>query len=415
MKNFSPIRGTSDYLPKEAKIREIVRSKILESYQNNGYNLITTPILENLELLNMSEGGDNLKLMFKTIKRGEKLNLNKENLCEADLVEEGLRYDLTVPLARFYANNREKLPTPFKAIQIDSAFRAERPQKGRMRQFMQCDIDIFGDNSINAELDLLKTALDTFATIGFEDVAVKINDRRILKSIVLSAGFSEEEFSTVCVSLDKIDKIGINGIMMELVEKGFEAEKINKLVDIVNDCLAAGLEATKKYGANQEVVENLKYLILTLNKLTNGNAKIEFDLSIIRGQGYYTGTVFEFFSNSLGMAIGGGGRYDNMINKIVGIDVSAVGASIGFERISLILLERGITFDGKKNLALLYEADDDILQVYKVKEQLMKEFNVSLFLKPKNMKNFYDKIVEVADLVTSVRDFKENKPHKVLN
>ncbi len=415
MKNFSPIRGTSDYLPKEAKMREIVRSKILESYQNNGYNLITTPILENLELLNMSDGGDNLKLMFKTIKRGDKLDLTKENLCEADLVEEGLRYDLTVPLARFYANNREKLPTPFKAIQIDSAFRAERPQRGRMRQFNQCDIDVFGDNSINAELDLLKTALDTFSILGFDDVSVKINDRRILKAIVSTAGFSDEEFSTVCVSLDKIDKIGINGIMMELVEKGFEAEKINSLVDIVNDCLENGLETVLKYGADQEVVENLNYLISTLNQLTKGKAKIDFDLSIIRGQGYYTGTVFEFFSNSLGMAIGGGGRYDKMINKIVGIDVPAVGASIGFERICLILLEQRATFAGKQNLALLYENDDNILEVYRIKEQLMSNFNVSLFLKPKNMKNFYEKIVEVANFATSVKDFKENKPHKALN
>ena len=209
MKNFSPIRGTNEYLPKEAKIREIVRQKILTSYQNNGYNLISTPILENLELLNMSEGGDNLKLMFKTIKRGDKLDLTKANLCEADIVEEGLRYDLTVPLARFYANNREKLPNPFKAIQIDYSFRAERPQRGRLRQFTQCDIDVFGDSSINAELDLLKTALDTYKSLGFDKLTLKINNRKILNQLVLFAGFKEENINTVCVTLDKIDKIGV--------------------------------------------------------------------------------------------------------------------------------------------------------------------------------------------------------------
>ena len=155
MKNFNPIRGTADYLPNEATLRESLRRIILDSYMSNGYNLIDTPILENLEFLNSSEGGDNLRLMFKTIRRGDKLDLSKPNLTEADIVEEGLRYDLTVPLVRMYSNNREKLPTPFKSIQIGSAFRAERPQRGRNRQFIQCDIDIFDDSSITAELHIL--------------------------------------------------------------------------------------------------------------------------------------------------------------------------------------------------------------------------------------------------------------------
>ncbi len=414
MKNFNPIRGTSDYMPREASMREVVRQKILSSYQKNGYNLISTPILENLELLNMSDGGDNLKLMFKTVKRGDKLDLTKPNLTEADIVEEGLRYDLTVPLARFYANNREKLPTPFKAIQIDSAFRAERPQRGRMRQFVQCDIDVFGDKTIRAELDLLKTALDTFASIGFNDITIKINDRRILNAIVLSAGFKEDDFQTVCVTLDKLDKIGINGIMMELIEKGFDAENINRLVDVLNDCLENGLNATVKHGASSETVKNLAELIKNLNLMKNGEQKVEFDLTVIRGQGYYTGTVFEFFSDSLGSAIGGGGRYDNMINKIVGIEVPAVGASIGFERIALIMLEKGVKFDARSNLALLFDEDDDVSKVYEIKNKLMESYNVSLFLRPKNMKSFYDKVVEVADSVTSVKDYLENKSIKQL-
>lgn len=414
MKNFSPIRGTNDYMPKEAKIREIVRQKILASYQNNGYNLITTPILENLELLNMSDGGDNLKLMFKTVKRGDKLDLTKDNLTEADIVEEGLRYDLTVPLARFYANNREKLPTPFKAIQIDCAFRAERPQRGRLRQFTQCDIDVFGDSSINAELELLKTALDTYRNLSFNKLTLKINDRRILNQLVLFAGFKSEEINTVCVTLDKLDKIAVTGVVMELIEKGFETEKINKLVEEINDVLNAGLSAVLKYGCEPKLVEDIEYLINNLNKLTNNQFDICFDISIVRGQGYYTGPVFEFYADGFAGAIGAGGRYDKMVEKMVGVSVPAVGASIGFERISLILLEKGVKFEDKENLALLYDVEDDVIEVFKIKEELMKQYNVSLFRRPKNMKTFYEKIGEVANLVTSVKDVKEGKEIKIL-
>lgn len=414
MKNFSPIRGTNDYMPKEAKVREIVRQKILSVYQNNGYNLISTPILENLELLNMSDGGDNLKLMFKTVKRGDKLDLTKENLTEADITEEGLRYDLTVPLARFYANNREKLPTPFKAIQMDYAFRAERPQRGRLRQFTQCDIDVFGDSSINAELELLKTAYEAYSNLGFDNLVVKINDRRVLNALVLNAGFSESDFSSVCVALDKIDKVGVNGMMMELIEKGMPTEAINKLVDEINDIIENGLSAVLKYGVEEKVVEDLNYLISSLKAITNNKINAVYDVSIIRGQGYYTGTVFEFYCDGINSAVGGGGRYDKMVEKMVGISVPAVGASIGFERISLVLLEQGKTFEAKENLALIYDENDDITEVYKLKEELKKKYNVSLFMRPKNMKSFYEKIQEVAKFVTSFKDQQENKEIKVL-
>lgn len=414
MKNFSPIRGTNDYGPKDAKIREIVRQKILESYQNNGYNLITTPILENLELLNMSEGGDNLKLMFKTVKRGDKLDLTKENLTEADIVEEGLRYDLTVPLARFYANNREKLPTPFKSIQIDYSFRAERPQRGRDRQFIQCDIDVFGDPTINAELELLKTLIETYNTLGFNDLTLKINNRQILSQLVLFAGFNPEEVNTICVTLDKLDKIAVTGVVMELIEKGFDTEKINKLVEEINDVTENGIDSVSKYGVEQKIVDDMKYLINSLNAITNNRFDIRFDISIVRGQGYYTGPVFEFYTSGFGGAIGGGGRYDKMVEKMVGISVPAVGFGMGFEPVTMLIRERGIKFDSKENLALIYDNEDDIVEVFKIKEQLMKDYNVSLFRRPKNMKTFYEKIGEVAGYVTSVRDVKENKEIKVL-
>ena len=414
MKNFNPIRGTYDYLPKDAKIREQLRQKILASFQNNGYNLISTPIFEHLELLNSSDGGDNLKLMFKTIKRGDKLDLSKSGLTIADIVEEGLRYDLTVPLARFYANNREKLPTPFKAIQIDNVFRAERPQKGRNRQFMQCDIDVFGDESINAELELLKTALDTYKKIGFNKLTLKINDRRILNQLVVFAGFKQDEISTVCVSLDKLDKISVTGVMMELIEKGMEAEKINKLVDILNDVLDNGLDCVCKYGVKSEDAENIKYLIKNLNTLTDCMYDIKFDVSIVRGQGYYTGTVYEFYADGISSAIGGGGRYDKMVGVMTGVDTPAVGVSIGFERVALLIKENSEQ-DLKQSLALLYDKDDDILEVFKIKNSLMQKYDVSLYIRPKNMKNFYDKITEVANCVVSVKDYKEGKEIKKLS
>lgn len=415
MKNFNPIRGTNDYMPRDAKVRELVKEKILSSYQSNGYNLIQTPILESLDFLDNSDGGDNLKLIFRTIKRGDKLDLTKPNLTVKDIAEEGLRYDLTVPLARFYANNREKLPTPFKAIQIDYSFRAERPQRGRDRQFIQCDIDVFGDKSIMAELELMKTTIDTYNLIGFDDLTVKVNDRRILNAIVLNAGFEPEQVNTVCVSLDKIDKISLNGVMMELIEKGFDIAKINTLVDSLNDVLENGIDASIKYGAPQATIDDIKYLINNLSSMVKPTVKIVFDISIVRGQGYYTGTVFEYYTNGFGGAIGGGGRYDTMIGKITGQDVPAVGGSIGFEPVTMLIKERGLTFDMKQNLALIYDADDNIVDVYSLKKQLTEKYNVSLFARPKNMKNFYEKVVEVADLITSYKDFKQGNEIKVLN
>lgn len=414
MKNFNPVRGTYDYAPADAKVRETVRRIILNCYTENGYNLIDTPILENLEYLNSSDGGDNLRLMFKTIKRGDKLDLTKPNLTENDIVEEGLRYDLTVPLARFYANNRDKLPSPFKAIQIGQAFRAERPQKGRNRQFTQCDIDIFGDNTINAELDLLSTCIETLTRIGFNNLVVKINDRAILNSIILFAGFKKEDISTVSVTLDKIDKISLTGVTMELIEKGFDTANINKLIEILDDVILNGIEATKKYGVEETVIERVKYLIDNLNTLTLNKFEIKFDISIVRGQGYYTGTVYEIYTEGFAGAIVGGGRYDNMIEKITGISAPAVGCSIGFEPVTMLVKERELEYGDKTNLVLLYDPDDDILTVYKVKSELKKKYNVSIFARPKNMKNFYDKVIEVASNVTSVKDYLQGKEIKNL-
>ncbi len=414
MKNYNSIRGTYDYLPRQAKLRETVRQIILNSYQSNGFNLIDTPILEHLEYLNTSDTGDNQKLMFKTIKRGDKLDLTKSDLTEADLVAEGLRYDLTVPLARFYSNNRDKLPTPFKSIQIGSAFRAERPQRGRNRQFIQCDIDIFGDETIKAELELLYTSIETLNKLGFDKLTVRINNRQILNAVCLYAGFLDSEINDVCITLDKIDKISVTGVMMELIEKGYATEKINKLIDAINHIINGDLNSLYSYNVQAKVVDEMRYLIDTLNALTNNKYDIRFDISIVRGQGYYTGTVYEMYTEGFNGAIVGGGRYDKMVGKITGIDTHAVGCSIGFEPVCMLLLERGAKFDTLDNLALLYDENDDLTIVYKVKQELKSKYNVSLFLRPKNMKSFYERIIEVADYVTSVHDYSTNGKVKKL-
>ena len=391
MKTTQPVRGTYDYAPIDAENREIVKQKILKSYQDNGFSLISTPILENLSLLNSSDGGDNLRLMFKTIKRGASLDLTKPNLTENDITEEGLRYDLTVPLARFYAGNREKLPNPFKSIQIGPAFRAERPQKGRDRQFLQCDIDIFGDSSINAEIEIINTAMNTYAQLGFDNVIMKVNSRKILNSVVKFCGFREEDANSVCITLDKLDKIGISGVEQELVDKGFDPSSIKSLVQSVDDIGARGLRAAVNYGVNEEDVRNIETIINTCNKVIS-NGKCVFDLSIVRGQGYYTGTVYEAYTEGFGGAIGAGGRYDKMVEKIIEVDVPAIGFSIGFERVLIILTERENMKKEKLKIALIYDKEDVYANVLTKKQELMKQYSVSTYARPKNMKAMLDRL-----------------------
>ncbi|MBO5910005.1 MAG: ATP phosphoribosyltransferase regulatory subunit, partial [Clostridia bacterium] len=255
--NVQPVRGTYDYPPIQAESREIIKQKILKSYQDNGFSLIDTPILENLSLLDSSDGGDNLRLMFKTVKRGAQLDLTKLNLTEHDIVEEGLRYDLTVPLARFYAGNRDLLPNPFKAIQIGYSFRAERPQRGRNRQFIQCDVDILGDSSINSEIEIIATGMNTLAMLGLDNITMKINSRKILNSLVKHSGFCDEDIISVCITLDKFDKIGSTGVEQELKDKGFAEDSISKLITASEDIKANGLEVAVNYGIDKYDVESI--------------------------------------------------------------------------------------------------------------------------------------------------------------
>ena len=389
--NVNPVRGTYDYPPIQAENREIIKQKILKSYQENGFSLIETPVLENLSLLDSSEGGDNLRLMFKTVKRGAQLDLTKLNLTEKDITEEGLRYDLTVPLARFYAGNREMLPNPFKAIQIGYSFRAERPQKGRNRQFVQCDIDIFGDESVNAEIEIITTVMNTYSNLGLNNVIMKVNSRKILNSLVKFCGFNDEDINSVCITLDKFDKIGIAGIKEELISKGFDTDNVSILIKASEDIKKNGLNVASNYGVSSQDIDEMKYIIDTSN-IVISNGKCEFDLSIIRGQGYYTGTVYEAYADGFSGAIGGGGRYDKMIEKLIGINVPAVGFGMGFERVYIILSEQQKMQKDKLKIALIYDKADDYAKVLIKKRELMKDYCVSTYLRAKNMKAMLDRL-----------------------
>ena len=376
-----PVRGTKDFLPKEVEIRDYVRGKIEESYKSFGFNKINTPMMEDIERLNKSDGGENLSMIFKLLKRGQKLDLSKENLCEDDLVDSGLRYDLTMPLSRYFANNRQFLSMPFKAIQIDKVFRAERPQKGRMREFFQCDIDIIGDASINAEMELIAATTSALDNIGFSDFTIRINDRRILTDMILGAGFNADDVMSVCIIFDKLDKIGIDGVKAELMEKEYKADAIEKFISIISEAEDDALAVAEKYCQNKDVVTNIKKVLEFANSISDGKFDAVYDKSLVRGMGYYTGMVFEIASHKFGSSVAGGGRYDEMIGKFLGESVPAVGFSIGFERICAILLDEGFTPPLNDKIVLAYNDDDNFADVSKKAKDFQKEGKIVMMLK----------------------------------
>lgn len=376
-----PVRGTKDFLPKEVEIRDYVRGKIEESYKSFGFNKINTPMMEDIERLNKSDGGENLSMIFKLLKRGQKLDLTKENLCEDDLVDSGLRYDLTMPLSRYFANNRQFLSMPFKAIQIDKVFRAERPQKGRMREFFQCDIDIIGDASINAEMELIAATTSALDNIGFSDFTIRINDRRILTDMILGAGFNADDVMSVCIIFDKLDKIGIDGVKAELMEKEYKADTIEKFISIISEAEDDALAVAEKYCQNKDVVTNIKKVLEFANSISDGKFDAVYDKSLVRGMGYYTGMVFEIASHKFGSSVAGGGRYDEMIGKFLGESVPAVGFSIGFERICAILLDEGFTPPLNDKIVLAYNDDDNFADVSKKAKDFQKEGKIVMMLK----------------------------------
>jgi histidyl-tRNA synthetase len=388
----TPVKGTRDYLPQEAAIRDYLQNIILETYRDAGFERITTPILEDAVNLDKSEGGENLNLIFKILKRGKKLTdaLEGQEVTEKELSDMGLRYDLTLPLSRYYANNRNELLSPFKVIQMDRVYRAERPQKGRLREFMQCDIDIIGNASHDAEVELILTTTKALNRIGITDYTVKINDRRILRSIFAYAGFPESDYEKLSILFDKQDKIGMDGVREELVRSEYASDCIDKFTSLFEagsltlDSVASVCDAS--------YVEDIKYIIRTVTTVSNGTIPIQFSPSLVRGQGYYTGTIFEVEAKGYSGAVAGGGRYDNLIGKFLNEDIPAVGFSIGFERIFGILMETDYRIPNqKKRIALFYDTDDYALAL-SYSEELRHDYMVSVIARPKKLGKYLNKL-----------------------
>ena len=341
----TPVKGMCDMLPSDMRLREHVLSMIKTTYATYGFMQIETPVMEHIENLTSKQGGDNEKLIFKVMKRGAELQRAIEK-GDGELADNGLRYDLTVPLARYYANNKEKLPAPFKAMQLGNVWRADNPQKGRFRQFTQCDIDILGDDSSLAEIELITATASMlsqiFAEIGVTDFTVHINDRQILSAVALAAGFAEEDIGSVLISLDKFDKIGLDGIRTDLVQSGYPEETVDKYLAVYRSVKEGVTIGEFCAAIPQEVLparvgENLAEIIACVQPMLNPGVKIVFDPTLVRGMGYYTGPIFEVTIDGYNFSIAGGGRYDKMIGKFSGQNVAACGFSIGFERIVTIL------------------------------------------------------------------------------
>ena len=346
-----PVTGMKDILPAEMEIRDYCIGIIKDTYAKFGFTSIETPCVENIANLTNKQGGDNEKLIFKILKRGEKLNLETAQ-TEADLVDGGLRYDLTVPLCRYYSNNANSLPSPFKALQMGNVWRADRPQRGRYRQFMQCDIDILGEPSSLAEIELILATTTTLGRLGFKNFQIRINERRILKAMAAYSGFPEESFDTVFIILDKMDKIGREGVEKELLESGFDPAGVEKYLSLfeslgqTEDGLS-WLKETLGDALESGVIENLQEIVESVTQTKAADFEMVFDPTLVRGMSYYTGTIFEIAIPEFGGSCGGGGRYDKMVGKFTGNDVPACGFSIGFERIILLLMEQGFQIPGR--------------------------------------------------------------------
>jgi histidyl-tRNA synthetase len=361
--NLNPAKGMRDITPREKEIRDYVEGVIIDTYKQSGFELIETPVVENIENLVGSQGGENLKLIFKILKRGEKLDLTREGITEDDLVDLGLRYDLTVPLSRFYCNNRNNLPGVFKALQVGNVFRAERAQKGRYRSFKQCDIDIIGDPTKAAELELIATTAKALTALNVTDFVVRFNDRRVLKSVILNCGFTEEEFEGVCIIVDKLDKIRMEGVNKELLSKGYSSSAVEKLIHALKDINIKGIESLEEYGVPQEIVMEVKGILEDSNIYAKGKYDVVFDFTLVRGMGYYTGSIFEISYKDLGYSIAGGGRYDEMVGNFIGEKIPAIGFSIGFERLVNQLMEENFKVPDRDKVVLLFKQEDKYIDV----------------------------------------------------
>ncbi len=376
-----PARGTRDILPQEMELRDHALSVILRTFTQWGFSHIETPAVENLEVLLNSQAGENEKLIFKILKRGEKLELGAKELTETDLVDMGLRFDLTVPLARYYANNQSHLAKPFKAIQMGPVWRAERPQKGRFRQFTQCDIDIIGEPSINAEIELVLATSEALLNLGFKGFAVHLSDRNLINELLKKFGVEPKSAGSVYIIADKLEKIGPEGVKTELASLGLSPEQVQGLLTF--------LEKSPANPAIQKVVDAVK-------KQNKGQYQVVFDPSLVRGMGYYTGLIFEIKDqDARGNSIAGGGRYDKMIGNILGQEVPACGFSIGFERIIAILAEKkAASLQATQKIALLYDPQQNFEEVLKASQELRAQgHNVCAMAKRKNTRQQLDELL----------------------
>ena len=401
-----------DISPKEMEIRNYVMGLIRETYGQFGFSAIETPCVEHIENLSSKQGGENEKLIFKILKRGEKLKLESAQ-SEADLVDGGLRYDLTLPLSRYYANNANDLPSPFKALQMGNVWRADRPQRGRYRQFMQCDIDILGEPTILAEIELILATSTLVGKLDFENFTIRINDRRILKAMAAYSGFETDSYDTVFIILDKMDKIGLEGVEKELKKEGFPEEAVSKYLALFQK-VTPDLEGVKylKETLNgvldEKTADDLALIIESVETVRTANFKIVFDPTLVRGMSYYTGPIFEISIDGFSGSVGGGGRYDEMIGRFTGNQTPACGFSIGFERIVMLLLEKDYQVPNKAGkAAFLIEKNmpkDKLLDVFRQAEEKRKDGTVvSMNMMKKNKKFQKDQLT--AEGYTEIVEF----------
>ena len=411
-----PVTGMKDILPKEMAIRDYCIGLIKETYKTFGFTSVETPCVEHIENLSSNQGGENEKLIFKILKRGDKLTGAVNNLIssktagsdkEVDknddsgidvstLSDSGLRYDLTLPLSRYYSNNANDLPSPFKALQMGSVWRADRPQRGRYRQFMQCDIDILGESSILAEIELILATTTLLGKLDFKNFTIRINDRRILKAMAAYSGFPETDYDTVFIILDKMDKIGLEGVKEELIGCGYGEEAVDKYLKLF-DAVTGDIEGVKYIKEtlgdflDAEVSDNLATIITSVENAKSADFKMQFDPTLVRGMSYYTGPIFEISMDEYGGSVGGGGRYDEMIGKFIGTPTPACGFSIGFERIIMLLLENDFKVPGENyKKAYLVEKgmpSDKLLKILeKAKEEREAGMSVNVVVMKKNKK-----------------------------
>ncbi|MGO1507036.1 MAG: histidine--tRNA ligase [Microbacterium gubbeenense] len=383
-----------DILPADKARRESLLAIIRERYRAHGFDEIETPAVEEYARLHAGIGGDNEKLSYNILRRGldaEAIRTGAED--PSALSDLGLRYDLTVPLARFYASNRGQLPTVFRAIQIGPVWRAERPQKGRYRQFMQCDIDIMGDDSARAEAELMVASLDALAALGLDGATVRVNDRRVLEWMLDSFGFTADERPGVLITIDKLDKIGPDGIIAELRERGVTASAVGAFDAYLH---RPQTMEHRPYGEGQirkalpenapdEIVAHLVGIGEAVAAGTGAaDIPLVFDPFLVRGMGYYTGTIFELAHPSVSYSLGGGGRYDGMIGRFLGQQVPAVGFSLGFERLADLL--EPVADAGSRAIVLVHDADVPLAELIAHKSALMAHGRVRLERRPKNFK-----------------------------